>query len=698
MGAGAPSPVHYGRAVGDWQIGARYAVRGDLHLHHAGGETPAQVAVWRYRGTQPLPRFLEALAADVDAWSRLRHGNLAPLLDVGRIQGELTCYWVHEASGQRVLTDVLENVDVLDPTRAMHIALQLAHALVEVHRGGLVHGDLDPGNVGLLGTNDRVRLSWGGLAPRIEAAGMDTGRGSTRSASEIAPEVPTGHLTPAADIYGLAALLHRMLVGRPPFDGSASEPPGLEARDRLTNLPSYVPPDLASLLAHSLRRNPASRPPLHDFVNVLIDVERRMTHLGSPDSTADSVASAPRPSHAAVPPRSVAPPHHAGYAPHDLAAGHGTLPPPIHPAHPSPPSTHSGRSLGDLPPPAYPPGTPGHPHAPAHHSYASHYPAGHPTGPGHPGSGHHPTPGHLHAPGHVVAMQSGNPQIISAQSMTQPPPPPLFTPSREPAPPRAYDPSLGNHPSSYSQTGAPPMRTVQPSLAPPNSYQVVATHPPGYQPRRRSILSTMLVGTSVALLVLVLVAASAAVFDANRDDMGIATLFGASPVAAAPVEATPRPPAAAPVPVEPSFTLYSNPPRANVLENGEVIGVTPLRLPMEEALGTRTLTLQLDGYAAAEVVQEYVEGTPVQHVHLTSLGGPEPAPTARTSKAPAPTAATPAPAPRRRRRPRPQPVATAAAPTPPSAPPAAPEPTDEVGPSTPPTGLRTTRSPGQTGE
>src|SRR5262245_65792991 len=69
-----PSPVSFGEVVADrWIVGAQRYAQGDVHFHACTDRTesiqvePApqlRIAVFRYRGSEPLPRFLDALKFD----------------------------------------------------------------------------------------------------------------------------------------------------------------------------------------------------------------------------------------------------------------------------------------------------------------------------------------------------------------------------------------------------------------------------------------------------------------------------------------------------------------------------------------------------------------------------------------------------------------------------------------------------------
>jgi hypothetical protein len=88
-----------------------------------------------------------------------------------------------------------------------------------------------------------------------------------------APEVSEGSSGEPADRYALGVLLFECLVGHPPFTGGHAEvyrghremPPDLAA------LPADVPPDLRSLIADCLAKDPADRPADHAILLARLD-------------------------------------------------------------------------------------------------------------------------------------------------------------------------------------------------------------------------------------------------------------------------------------------------------------------------------------------------------------------------------------------------------------------------------------------
>ncbi len=122
---------------------------------------------------------------------------------------------------------------------------QAAKALARLHAGGLCHGALKPSNA-LLDHQGNVRLLDFGW--RVVLLLLRAPSGGDWSASVF--DAPEGGAHPAADLYGLGALLYLALTGLHP--GPGSRHPAERRRD--------VPADLDALCAELLDPDPARRP------------------------------------------------------------------------------------------------------------------------------------------------------------------------------------------------------------------------------------------------------------------------------------------------------------------------------------------------------------------------------------------------------------------------------------------------------
>ena len=161
------------------------------------------------------------------AFSCVRHPNVVPLFEVNEANGWL--YLVLELDPGRHPGTAAGHARM---PRAMRPGpcVAIAEAVVAIHREGLVHLDLKPSNILLDGPPDAPReravprvadfgIAWRWSDPDATLATASLA-GPVGTPSYMAPEQVMGDrsaIGPAADIYGLGALLYHLLTGRRPF-------------------------------------------------------------------------------------------------------------------------------------------------------------------------------------------------------------------------------------------------------------------------------------------------------------------------------------------------------------------------------------------------------------------------------------------------------------------------------------------------
>jgi eukaryotic-like serine/threonine-protein kinase len=208
---------------------------------------------------QALGRFeREAKAA-----ARLSGPHIAAVYDFGRDRAD-TPYIVMELVEGETLAARLQREGPLSAPEAARIAADVADALEEAHREGIVHRDVKPGNI-MLTREGEVRVMDFGIAAAAWAESNTTTGAVFGTASYLSPEQAAGErATPSSDVYALGAVLYEMLAGTPPFVRETpvataiahahDEPEAIEqaARD--------VPPSVAAACSAALQKDPAARP------------------------------------------------------------------------------------------------------------------------------------------------------------------------------------------------------------------------------------------------------------------------------------------------------------------------------------------------------------------------------------------------------------------------------------------------------
>jgi tetratricopeptide (TPR) repeat protein/predicted Ser/Thr protein kinase len=228
------------------------------------------VAIKLLHPTTASEELRARLVREARAASSLRSSGIASIYDIGEHEGApfIVMEFVDgETLAARLARGPLPAADAVD------VAMQVADALDEAHRRGVVHRDVKSANV-MLDDRGRVKVLDFGLAKFLEAepeGGETIARSLQTVAGSIlgtfaymAPEQALGRAADArADLFSLGVVLYEMLTGRLPFDGPSSaailDATLHQAPLPPTRLAPGLPPALDAIVLKALAKDPAYR-------------------------------------------------------------------------------------------------------------------------------------------------------------------------------------------------------------------------------------------------------------------------------------------------------------------------------------------------------------------------------------------------------------------------------------------------------
>jgi WD40 repeat protein len=241
-----------------YEILERLGRGGQGHVYKARQHSPDRVVALKVLSAGSLSRF----RGEADAVARLQHPHIVQIHAVGEHHGR-PCLVLEFCAGGS-LADRLDGKPQ-PPRFAASFVETLARAVHAAHEAGVVHRDLKPANV-LLTADGTPKVADFGLAKRLDEEGGPTHTGAVfGTPAYMAPEQAgdAKHVGPAADVYGLGALLYELLTGRPPFQGATALDTLEQVRTKdpvpPRRLRPKTPRDLETVCLKCLAKSPARR-------------------------------------------------------------------------------------------------------------------------------------------------------------------------------------------------------------------------------------------------------------------------------------------------------------------------------------------------------------------------------------------------------------------------------------------------------
>ncbi len=283
-------PSRIGRYVVEEKIG-QGGMGAVLRVHDDSFDRTLAVKIMRPKG-QPNSAAIQRFLAEAKLTGRLQHPGIPPVHELGELDGGLPFFAMKLIQGS-TLSQLLEARDTPEQNLPRFVGIfgQICQTVAYAHSRGIIHRDLKPSNI-MVGAFGEVQVMDWGLAKvvgdsseREQATLADPETSDSEQADDLpglsstgdimgtpgymAPEQARGEirtLDPRADVFGLGAILYKILTGLPPFVGTGAREIALraghgdlrEAFERLGHC--GADPELVELAKRCLAANREERP------------------------------------------------------------------------------------------------------------------------------------------------------------------------------------------------------------------------------------------------------------------------------------------------------------------------------------------------------------------------------------------------------------------------------------------------------
>ncbi len=224
-------------------------------------ERPVAIKVLRPELAASLgaERFLR----EIKIAAGLTHPHILSVHDSGEADGLL--YYVMPYVEGESLRARLQRGGALPVDEALRIAREVADALSYAHSRGVVHRDIKPGNILLIGghavvADFGIATAAGPDSDPLTDLGLVVG-----TPAYMSPEQAAGHaaVDGRSDLYSLGCVVYEMLTGQPPFTGASAQAVlNRHSHDQPVPVRSHrpsVPVEIDAVVQRLLAKLPADR-------------------------------------------------------------------------------------------------------------------------------------------------------------------------------------------------------------------------------------------------------------------------------------------------------------------------------------------------------------------------------------------------------------------------------------------------------
>jgi serine/threonine-protein kinase len=251
-------------------VGGNYEIRGLLGAGGMGEVYDAHDRVLNRRVAVKVVRpsiASDYLLREGRALAAIHHPGIVGVHTMGIHRGVafLVLERVRGLSLDRMLDDRRARGERFAIGEAVELLVSVADALAVVHRAGLAHRDVKPGNVMLAPGGRVVLMDFGLVLPQADRAGH---RNIAGSLHYMSPEALTGRMAEGeanlGDVYALGVVGYELLTGEVPFDGAGVDEIYRakigQKQPRVSEHRPEVPAELNAAIAQLMAPVPGDRP------------------------------------------------------------------------------------------------------------------------------------------------------------------------------------------------------------------------------------------------------------------------------------------------------------------------------------------------------------------------------------------------------------------------------------------------------
>ncbi len=234
-----------------------------------GGMSSVYLAYHRHTGAYVALKVVDTRLADrqllyreKDIMQALDHQHIVPCLDAGQDGNYYYMAMPYLRGG--TLEDMISEKP-LTPEETCVVLEQLADALTYLHKLGILHRDIKPGNV-LFDLDYHVYLTDFGIASWLGEKPLHHGR-VMGTPHYTAPELFDGYVDERSEVYSVGILLYQALTGALPFDDPSDLKVCIHHRETSPLAPSLINPSISRPLERVILRA-LEKDPRHRYQSV----------------------------------------------------------------------------------------------------------------------------------------------------------------------------------------------------------------------------------------------------------------------------------------------------------------------------------------------------------------------------------------------------------------------------------------------